>query len=87
MHIRTLETEGPIAGGTAERSGSYRRNTSMPRGGKLLSGEQSLRLAIMDNVDRDTLIAHIVDGLRAEQRARDTRPLQALNRRRDQEAR
>ena len=57
----------------------------MPLGGKLLSGEQSLALAVMDNVDRDTLIAHIVDGLRAEQRARDARPLQALNRKKQRE--
>lgn len=53
---------------------------NMPRGGKLLSGEQSLRLAVMDNVDRDALIAHIVDGMRAEQRAKDSRPLQQINR-------
>lgn len=54
---------------------------NMPRGGKLLSGEQSLRLAVMDNVERETLIAHIVDGLRAQQRARDLRS-RKLNRKR-----
>lgn len=53
---------------------------ALPHGGKLLSGDQSVKLAILDNVDRDTLIAHIVDGMRAEQRARDARALQAINR-------
>lgn len=57
----------------------------MPHGGKLLSGEQSLRLAVMDNVDRDTLIAHIVEGLRAEQRAKDSHPLQKRNRSRQRQ--
>ena len=58
---------------------------NMPRGGKLLTGEQSLALAVMDNVDRDTLIAHIVEGLRAEQRARDGHALQKRNRKRQRQ--
>lgn len=53
----------------------------MIRGGKMLTGEQSVRLTLMDTVDRDKLIAHIVDGLRAEQRARDRR-MKRLNRKR-----
>ena len=61
---------------------------NMPRGGKLLSGEQSLRLAVLENVDRDTLIARIVDGLRAAQRVRDAaRPKRNKKGQREREAR
>lgn len=79
-----MEANGTTGGESSERSSGDRRNASMPHGGKLLSGEQSLRLAIMDSVDRDTLIAHIVERLRAEQRAKDSWPLQQYNRKRQQ---
>lgn len=41
--------------------------------GRWLTPEQSARLAIVDNVERDKLIEFIVLRLRAEQRARDRR--------------
>lgn len=42
----------------------------MPRGGKLLSAEESMRLAVVYSVEREQLIAHIVKRLQAEERLR-----------------
>lgn len=44
---------------------------NMPRGGKLLSAEESLRLAVVQSVEREKLIEHIVHRLRAEEIRRD----------------
>ncbi len=38
----------------------------MIKGGKLLTAEQSLRLAIIDNVGRDKLLKAIVEKMQAE---------------------
>jgi hypothetical protein len=41
--------------------------------GRYLSPEQTVRLGIIQSVDRDKLIEHIVLGLRAQQRKNDRR--------------
>lgn len=38
--------------------------------GKWATDEEALRLAVIDSVDRDTLIKTIVERLRAEERAK-----------------
>jgi hypothetical protein len=38
------------------------------KGGKLLTAEQSVRLALMDSADRQSLIESIVRGLRVAER-------------------
>ena len=73
MDVRTLEAEGAVGSEYSECSSSYRRNTRMPRGGKLLTPEESRRLAVIYSVEREQLIAHIVEQLRMEERRRDRR--------------
>lgn len=43
----------------------------MPHGGKLLSHEESVRLAVVYSMEREKLIEHIVERLRMEERRRD----------------
>ena len=43
----------------------------MPRGGKLLSSEDSFRLAVVHSADRDKLIEHIAERLRAQEEIDD----------------
>lgn len=43
----------------------------MPHGGKLLSYEESMRLAVIHSTERDELIRYIVERLRMEERRRD----------------
>lgn len=52
-------------GGTQKRQHKVMpRKVEIPTNGKLLTAEQSLRLAIMDSVDRDKVIAGIAMHLR-----------------------
>jgi len=41
--------------------------------GRFLTPEQSARLAVIHNTERDDLIRHIVDGLRAQARKEQRR--------------
>lgn len=41
--------------------------------GRLLTAEESIRLAVIDSAERQDLIAHIAAGLRAKERAKSGR--------------
>lgn len=43
------------------------------RPGKLLTAEESIRLAVITSAERQDLIAHIAAGLRAKERAKSGR--------------
>ena len=66
-----MEIERTALGEPAERASGDRRNASFPSGGKLLTHEESLRLAVIHSVEREQLIEYIVERLRREERRRD----------------